>query len=366
MNTITLAQGDGVLSGDVSTTIYLNEIPRFVEDELQRLYAHIHASLPFIRIFKSSNQINTYVARRDGTPIAILLFKLGQRSIVVLTQMIRLDSIELQRFAACAFEHFPSVGVISFKSVQTDLLNFPYPVQRGHSREDIVTSLPSTEGDYTASLGKSIRRNLKRYRARLEQTFPSLSFQSYEKTDIDEKIILDLIKLSELRITAKKINFSINNDYARCIVELAKVCGVLNVIRIDGRLCVGMISFRIGESQFAEVIAHDEMYNDYSPGLLCYYWAMCESITKGVKTFHMGSGRLDYKVWLLGVQRNMEQIEIYRSLAAMALNCDWALRIASKARILQLKTWLRSHENSFAIRLLLESRAAVRRVMKGR
>jgi hypothetical protein len=343
----------------------MNEVPSFVRDELHRLYAHIHASLPFIQIFRSPNQINTYVARRGATPIAILLFRLGRRSIVVLNQMIRLDSTELQRFAACAFEHFPSVGVISFKSVQTDLLDFPHPAQRGHANEDIVITLPSTAYDYTASLGKSTRKNLKRYRARLERKFSSVRFLTYEKRDIDEQTIRDLIKLNELRITTKKINFGIDSDYTRGLVELARVYGVLNVIWIDGRLCAGVISCRIGKSQYAEVVAHDEMYNDYSPGMLCYYWAICESITKGVRTFHMGSGRSDYKVRLLGVQQNMEQVEIYHSVGAMALNCDWVMRTMIKARILRLKTWLRSREDSLPVRLLLDARAAMRRSLKG-
>jgi hypothetical protein len=353
-----------LLSADISTTIYIDEVPPFVEGELQGLYAHIHASLPFIKIFRSANQISTYVARCGATPIAILPFRLGRRRIDVLAQMIRLDPIELQRFAACAFEHFPSIGVISFKSVQTDLSNFPYRIQRGYSREDNVIRLPSTADDYTSSLGKSTRKNLRRYRARLEQKFPSTRFQSYEKLDIDAKIIRDLVKLSQLRITAKGMNFGIDSDYTRHMIDLAKAYGVLNVIWIDGRLCGGIISYRIGDGQYAEVVAHDELYNDYSPGMLCCYQAICESITKGVKTFHLGSGRFGYKVWLLGVQQNMEQVEIYRSRAAMALNCDWVMRNVIGSLILRLKTWLRSRENSLPVRLLLESRTALWKMMK--
>ena len=360
MNTLFAEQENALQSAEISTTFYINEVPLFVENELQRLYAHIHASLPFIETFHSPGQISTYVARRGGTPIAVLLFRLGRRSIDILAKMIRLDSMELQRFAACAFDQFPSVGVISFKSLQANLSGFPYPIQRGHSREDLVVTLPSTVEDYNARLGKSTRKNLKRRRAQLEQDFPSVRFESYEKEDIDENIILHLIKLSELRVSAKKFNFSIDSHYARGMLDLARLYGVLDVIWIDGRLYSGSLSYRIGESQFGEIIAHDELYNDYSPGMLCYYWAVCESINKGVKKFHMGSGRLEYKVSLLAVQQNMEQVEIYRSPVAVVLNYDWVMRSKSKALVLKLRKWLRSHEDSSPVRLLLASRAAMR------
>lgn len=366
MPDVPLEQGNTVRSTGnaaekVTTAIYLNDIPGFVEGELQRLYGHIYSSLSFIRIFDGADQVSTYVARHGATPTVILLFRIGRRRIEVLNHTIPIDPVELRRFAACVFERFPPVGVISFKAVHTDLANFFYPVQRGHAMEDIVISLPATADDYTARLGKSTRHNLKRYQAKLEKNFDSVSFQSYEKEEIDEKIIYDLIRLSETRVTAKNVNFGINGEQARRIVELTKLCGVVDVIWVDGQLCAGSVSFRIGASQKAEVIAHDEKYNDYSPGMLCYYQAICHSIAKGVRKYHMGGGRLDYKVWLSGIQQNMERVEIYRSHAGMVMNGDWFIKNLLDAGVLQLKTWLRRHENSLPVRLLLQSRQALRR-----
>ncbi|TCS36347.1 acetyltransferase (GNAT) family protein [Paucimonas lemoignei] len=344
-----------------SDAIYLNDIPQFVEGELQRLYGHIYSSLPYVLAFESSDNISTYVARQDEKPSAILLFRLSGRRIDVLNHTMQIDPAELRRFASCMFKRFPSVEIIRLNAVHTDLADFPYPVLRGHAMEDIVIDLPDTVNDYTARLGKATRHNLKRYQAKLKKNFFYVSYQSYEKNDIEEQIIYDLIRLSEARVTAKNINFGINGEQARRMVELAKSCGVVDVIWVDGQLCAGSISFRIGTNQKAEVIAHDEKYNDYSPGMLCYYHAICQGIHHGVKKYHMGGGRLDYKVWLSGVQQNMEQVEIYRSYAGMALNCDCVAETAFKAGVLRLKTWLRRHENSLPVRLLLRSRHAMRR-----
>lgn len=56
----------------------------------------------------------------------------------------QIGQIELERFAACIFARFASGGVISFKAVQTEFMDFPYPVQRGHAMEDIFIKLPAT------------------------------------------------------------------------------------------------------------------------------------------------------------------------------------------------------------------------------
>ncbi|HCY63879.1 MAG TPA: hypothetical protein DHV59_13845 [Oxalobacteraceae bacterium] len=363
MNLALLVSGNPAQSMAFSTAIYLNEIPDFAGNELQRLYGHIHSSLPFMQIFRPTGQVSTYVARHGATPTAILLFRLAGRSVVVLNQTMQIDREELRQFAACVFEQFPFVGVISFKAIQTDLLNFPYPLQRGHAMEDIIITLPATAGDYTAGLGKSTRSNLKYYKAKLEKNFSSFRFQSYEKEEIDEQLVYDLIKLSEARITAKKINFGIDSEYARCIVELTKLCGVVNAIWVDGQLCAGAISYRTGADQTTEVIAHDEKYHSYSPGMLCFYLAICESIAKGVRKYHLGGGRLDYKVRLSGFQQNMEEVQLYRPYWGMVLNCDWVAKTLFNAGILHLKTWLRSHETSLAVRLLLQSRYVMRKVI---
>ncbi|HCY64136.1 MAG TPA: hypothetical protein DHV59_15205 [Oxalobacteraceae bacterium] len=365
MRVALLVQDGHARPKEFSTEIYLNEIPVFAGNELQRLYGHVYSSLPFMRIFRLNGRASTYVALHRATPTAILLFRREGRRIVVLNQTMQIDQVELRRFVACMFEQFPFVGVISFKAVQADFSDFPYPLQRGHAMEDIVITLPATVDDYTAGMGKSTRSNLKHYKAKLEKDFSSVSFQSYEKKEIDKQLVYDIIKLSEARITAKKINFGIDSEYARRLVELTKSCGVVNAIWVDGRLCAGAISYRTGADQTTEVIAHDEKYNCYSPGMLCFYLAICESITKGVRKYHLGGGKLDYKVRLSGVQQNMEEVQIYRSYGGMVLNCDSVAKTLFKAGMVRLKTWLHSHETNPAVRLLLQARLARQKFMKG-
>lgn len=212
--------------------------------------------------------------------------------------------------------------------------------------------------------GEVNSQQIRYYEAKLEKDFSSFSFQSYEKKDIDEQLIYDLINLSKVGISERKFKFSINNDYAKCIAQLAKLHGVVNIVLIDGQLCAGAISYWIGADQTTEVIAHDEKFNSYPPGMLCFYLAICESITKGIKKYHMGGGRLPYKVSLSGVHQEMEQVEIYRPYWGKALNYDWILKAKIKVYLNRLRKWLRGHEANVMVQFLLQSRYAIRKMMK--
>ena len=51
------------------------------------------------------------------------------------------------------------------------------------------------------------------------------------------------------------------------------------------------------------VIAHDPGFDQARLGLLCCYLSICESIRRGMREYHLLSGRYDYKRRLRGQQR---------------------------------------------------------------
>lgn len=351
-------------SGEIAASIYLNEIPSFVEEELQRLYGSIRSSLPYIRFFKSTDQVNTYVAWKGKTPTAVLLLRVQKRCIVVLNERVRIGDDELRRFVAYALKRFPLVGIIRFESVHADLRTFPYPLQRNPADEDLIIRLPSTPEEYTASLRKKTRWHIKRKLAVLKQDFSSIRFETYEKDAIDERLFYHLINLKESRITAKKQTFNINKDHAKHLLRLARLCGVFNVIWIDGHLGAGVIEYRFGADQDGELTVHDPRYDQYSLGIICNYLSICECITKGVKRYHFGAGRNLYKIQLGSVPQNMEQLDIYRSPARMLMNCDWVTTVWVTTRIRRIGAWLEKHEASLLGRVAFRTQRLLREFWK--
>lgn len=130
---------------------------------------------------------------------------------------------------------------------------------------------------------------------------------------------------------------------------------MLSLLRLDGRICAGTINFRAGDNYFLEVIAHDPAYNDYRLGTLCCYLTICECIAREGKEYHFLWGAHDYKFRLLGVQRELDHLTIYRSrrhalLYPRTVWRNWRLEWERKSRL--------------RLRKLLESKGVPGQVLK--
>jgi hypothetical protein len=151
----------------------------------------------------------------------------------------------------------------------------------------------------------------------------------------------------------------INEGEVDRILALVKECGgLVGIATIDGRVCGGLINYRVGTNYFMPVIAHDPEYNDYRLGTICCYLTICECITRGGKEFHFLWGREEYKSRFLGIQRDLDTLNVYRSSTQLILNSDIALRSAYKAYVRQVKLWLLDPKN----RGSLISRIAIKSV----
>jgi hypothetical protein len=340
-------------SDQITVSCYVNEIPLFTEAELARLYGHIHSSLAFFSTSRTTENVSTYVVLQGCQPTTLLLFQYKNGVVDVFNQMIFISQEEIYRFAQYIFEKFSLAHVICFRAIRTDLQTLMFPYQRHNSKEDWVINLPATPNEYTASLGKATRENVKRYSRRIVRDHPSFTQRFYIEESIDEQDIRKIIELSEARISAKKKKFAIDDEETKRIIKLIKQCGFANIIQIEGRLCAAIIGYRVGSGYKAEIVAHDSKYDRYWIGTLCYYMAICGSIVHGAKKFHMGGGRYEYKARLLGVRQDMDCVEIYRSYAHLAFNPCRVTKTAINSYIRRIKIWLLEHEKSFITQTIL-------------
>lgn len=325
------------------TTIacYEHAIPPFVEAELHRLYGNVFSSLAQFRIYGGlSPATNTYVVRSGETITTIFLFTRDKDRVHVLNEGIRLDDAEVTRFADYVFKTWRGVGVITFRAVQADIHRLPFAHQKCNHSEDIVLDLPASADEYTASLGKRTRKNIRYYMSRLTRNYPTFSYRVYSKDEVGPQHIKAIAALNHARMADKNKQSDIDEEEVRQLTSMARECGMVGVIMIDGRICAGAICSQSGPNFFLNVIGHDPAYDEDRIGTLCCYLTICESIARGGKEFHFLWGRYEYKFLLLGVLRDLDNLVIYRSGARYLLNSNIALRTAARGVMRRAKLWL--------------------------
>jgi CelD/BcsL family acetyltransferase involved in cellulose biosynthesis len=138
------------------------------------------------------------------------------------------------------------------------------------------------------------------------------------------------------------------------IIQFARDRGMVCTITLGGRLCAGTINYRVHDNYFLETLAHDPAFDDYRLGMLCCYLSICECIARGGKEYHFLWGQDDYKVRLHGVQRDLDDLVIYRSHLHMLLNGDAVLQQVAQAGVRRAQVWLRGarRQHSMAARVV--------------
>lgn len=324
----------------IAVSCYENEVPPFVQDEMDRLYGNIYSSLAHLRASGkvSLRDTSTYVVREIEKIKVILLFRHEKGRVRVINEVIAISEPEIRRFVHFMFSTFEVVSVIVFNAIETDIRRVEHPFQRFNYLEDIVVSLPDSTQTYLASLGKGMRRNIKRYTSKLMQDYPTYCHTIQVMQNVNEENIRAIVQLNKARMAGKN-KVSLIDD-VESLVNQAKVNGLICVITIEGKVCAGAISFQAGQNYFLNILAHDSQYDGYSLGTLCCYLTINECIERGGKEFHFLWGRYPYKYALSGVQRDLDYLAIYRSRFHFFMHFNMALMGEYKSRIRRLMLWL--------------------------
>ncbi|HEX7636072.1 MAG TPA: GNAT family N-acetyltransferase [Noviherbaspirillum sp.] len=350
--------GDGA-----SISCYCNEVPTFVEPELIRLYGSAFSTLEHFRAYGGLEQASTYVARNGtGQLVSVLLFRIENRTVRVLNELIRIGQEEVAQFAGYIFATFEQVRVISFNAVELEIGRLPFVCQRFNCSEDIALALPPTPEAYLAQLGKATRKNIKHHLSRLRRQFPTLRFEARCNEEIDASRLRDIAAHNHARMTKKHKTSYLDDEESTRLLRLVRSSGLVTALTIDGRVCAGAICSLVGDNYFSYVNAHDPSYDTYRLGTLCCYLTICECIVRGGREFHLLWGRDLYKYTLAGTQRNLDHFDIYRSPAACLPATGRMLQNAARSAMRQTRFWLLDPQRQNRHPLLRRTLGILRRI----
>jgi hypothetical protein len=305
---------------------YHGEIPQFVGAEMERLYGNLYSSLPHLSIEGRLGDASTYVVRDQGRLTVVFLYQVNGSKVQVLNEVINVSRAEITQFSKYIFHELKHVDLICFRAIHTDIRAIPLKVQRYNYLEDMVICLPGSEDDYASMLSPKTRSNVRRKMKSIKADHPSFEIKFFEKEDIQEAHVLALIEFNRARMQEKKKRSAYATAESERLIHLAKKNGVMTLCFIDGRICGGIINYRVGENYFCLLLTHDPKYNEYSLGVLCNYRAICEAIQHGARELHFLWGRYHYKYALLALPRELDLVVIYRSRFMYLLNLDMAVK----------------------------------------
>lgn len=334
-----------MLSEDISEhtriSLYRSPFPDFVGIEMDRLYQHMFSSFSFHSIYENvTADTCAYIARRNGEAVAALLFRIDDDAARVLNEQFTLAPEEINRFCRYIFQQYGSVKQICFPVIEDKAGRLEYPCQRSFCTNDIVLTLPATADEYMNRLGKSTRSYVKRYLNKLKRAFPTVAFKTFTCQEVSDAHIRSIIALNKARMADRHTASYIDEEEEERIIRLVKMCGLVNLIEIDDVVCAGTINFRFGDHFFLKIVAHDPRYDKYGLGTLCCYLAICECIKRKGKEYHFLWGRYEYKYRLLGIQRDLSHLAIYRSRLQLLRHGGEVLKYAYRDRAYIVKDWL--------------------------
>jgi hypothetical protein len=329
-----------VSTQEFDVELYDNEVPLFAEAALVSLYQNAFSCLIKFRIDAGNEALSVAVMYREGNVSDVFVFRREGARLTVMNQAIRVDEDVLRRFCNAAYKAYPAVSVISFHGIETGVPAPGYPFQHFNCLENIVLALPPTPEAYLASLGKNMRASIKRYAKKLAAELPSLRFEVYLDELASASHIREIVCLSSARMAAKHKRSLHGDEQTTQLIRLVQSGGLLLVASIDDKVCAGVVCSRVGENYFMHVVAHNPAYDELRLGKLSCYRAICECIDRGGKEFHFLWGRYEYKYRLLGIQRELDHVAIFRNHASMLAHANLVVKNAVKGYGRLGKRWL--------------------------
>lgn len=327
-------------NSSLTVACYENTIPAFVPGKLEQLYGSMYSCFAHFDAYGGLDQASTYVTSSDAGIKDIFLYRRADRRVQVINEQMLLDDASINSFAGTMFERYPEVDSVCFHAVDTAKTRLDFPSQHHICTNDITMPLPATVDEYYASLGKSSRKTLNQNGNRLQRRFESFRFAVLDAGEVTESQMQEIISLNHARMAGKRRISAIDDNEAAGIISFAKQCGLVGIITIDGQVRAGTICYRIGDHFHLRVIGHDPQYNAYGLGMLCCYRTICECISRGGTMFHFMWGQEEYKYRLLGEQRELAHVVIYRSHWRMIANAGTVSRTLLLGWRLQSHMWM--------------------------
>lgn len=336
---------------DLDAEVHPDSVPSGLAAELPDLYGSLFATLDW---FETHDDSPGHGACVLAEPRHVLLFDRAGDTVEVLNKAFRIAPADARRACRALFRAFPDVRRIHLE-VMFLAAELELPRRVLYWTDHMVVDLPATVDEYTASLGRSTRRNLRLYENRVHRDFPDAAVEIMRPGDRAGELV-DLFlawKNDRFREHGRTTYWERDPALAARFVELLRRCGEAQVTTLAGREAAISFAFPVGEEVCSQETSFDPSLEQYHLGLLAQYWVACDAVRRGAKRFNLLWSTTQYKERLGATPRRATALSVFRSRSAR-------LRSLSEAREVAGRTWRRDSS-----RLYWRARHAAGRAVHG-
>ena len=301
-----------------SAEIYKGIVPDFAEDALEHLYSNIYCTLKRWQLYDRLEDINTYVVKFEDQILAILLYRLKNRTAYVLNQQVTLAEQYIAEFCSSIFSTHHEVVNIKFYALDMPTLteDFRYSHQELTSLRENVITLPKSEDELIKRMSAQVRKKTISAMKKFKRDNPNFQLEILTCDEITEGAVRSVAALAEKRMLSKRKSSYINDADVEKLTALAHKYGYITSIKVNGEICAANLSFRVGKRAFSEIVAHDPAFDAYSLGNQVQIISISHSIVMGAEEYWMRSGSESHKSQFLATERPLNSITVYASRKA--------------------------------------------------
>jgi CelD/BcsL family acetyltransferase involved in cellulose biosynthesis len=303
---------------DLGAEIHADSVPPGIGDDLPNLYSSLFSTMDWFETHDDSSGTGVCILE---APRHLLVFDRHGDTLDVLNKTFRIAPADASRACRALFRAFPEVRRIHLE-VMTPASSAPAPRLVLYCTDHLIVDLPPTAEEYTESLGRSTRGNLRLWENRMRRDFPDAAVAILPAPEYADTLMEPFLRWKTERFHRRGETTYWERDPALVgrFTALLRRCGEAHVTSIGGVPAAISFAFPVGEEVCSQETSFDPAYERYRLGLLAQYWVACDAAARGFKRVNFLWGTPDYKMHLGATPRRATAISVFRDQRSRLLS----------------------------------------------
>lgn len=325
---MTASAGTALAFADLEATVYPTSVPDGLAEEIDHLYSSLFTTTDW---FVSHDDAEPTGACVLAQPRHVLLFYVKGDTVEVLNKAFEIAPQDARRACTALFRAIPQARRIHLE-VMFPPAELRLPLRTRYVTDHMMIDLPDTVDAYYASLGRSMRRNLRRARNHLRRDHPDTATAIVVPGDNGSELLEEFLqwKRARFREKGRTTYWDDNPDLVKRFVELLRRRGEAHITTIEGRRAAINFVFPVGDTVCAQESSFDPRYERAELGLLSQYEVVTNAVERGAARMNLLWGSASHKHHFGAVAHRAAALSVFRDQTARLWSLDEAAGVARR------------------------------------